>query len=154
VPRSSGGTAYRGGLCGGRPATHSPIGWPELAVADVAVLTPRTNFASVEIATAHRLKGIVFPTIGVEALDLAAADAAGLAVGNGATAEAIESMAEANVMLMVALLLDLPRKSAALRERGWRDGTVRARMMRGRSIGFVGFGRMPAQRCAGLPIGA
>jgi phosphoglycerate dehydrogenase-like enzyme len=55
-----------------RPATHFPIGWPELASADVAVLTPRTKFATAEIAAAHRLKGIVFPTIGVEALDLAA----------------------------------------------------------------------------------
>ena len=105
--------------------------------------SPRArDLPSPEIAAAHRLKGIVFPTIGVEALDLAAADAAGLAVGNGATAEAIESMAEANVMLMAALMLDLPGKSRALRERGWRDGTVRARMMRGRTIGFVGFGRI------------
>jgi D-3-phosphoglycerate dehydrogenase len=125
-----------------RPATDAPLGWPELADTDVVVLTPRTKFAGPEIAAAQRLKGIVFPTIGVEALDLAAADAAGLAVGNGATAEAIESMAEANVMLMAALLLDLPGKSRALRERGWRDGTVRARMMRGRTIGFVGFGRI------------
>jgi phosphoglycerate dehydrogenase-like enzyme len=101
-----------------RPATDASLGWPELAGADVAVLTPRTKFAGPEIAAAHRLKGIVFPTIGVEALDLDAADAAGLAVGNGATTEAIESMAEANVMLMAALLLDLPGKSRALRERG------------------------------------
>ncbi len=125
-----------------RPDTDAPLGWPELAGADVAVLTPRTKFAGPEIAAARRLKGVVFPTIGVEALDLAAADAAGLAVGNGATTEAIESMAEANVMLMAALMLDLPGKSRALRERGWRDGTVRARMMRGRTIGFVGFGRI------------
>jgi phosphoglycerate dehydrogenase-like enzyme len=125
-----------------RPATATAAEWPELACADVAVLTPRTRFAGPEIAAAPRLKGIVFPTIGVEALDLAAADAAGLAVGNGATAEAVESMAEANVMLMAALLLDLPGKSRALRERGWRDGTVRARMMQGRTIGFIGFGRI------------
>ena len=125
-----------------RPATEAPLGWPELAGIDVAVLTPRTKFAGPEIAAAPRLKGIVFPTIGVEALDLAAADAAGLAVGHGATTEAIESMAEANVMLMAALSLDLPGKSRTLRERGWRDGTVRARMMRGRTIGFVGFGRI------------
>src|SRR5262249_53758299 len=111
-----------------RPATDAPITWPELAATDVAVLTPRTKFSRPEVAAARRLKGIVFPTIGVEALDLAAADAAGLAVGNGATPEAIESMAEANVMLMAALLLDLPGKSRALREHGWRDGTVRARM--------------------------
>jgi phosphoglycerate dehydrogenase-like enzyme len=125
-----------------RPATAVAADWPELAGADVAVLTPRNRFTGAEIAAAHRLKGIVFPTIGVEALDLAAADAAGIAVGHGATAEAIESMAEANVMLMAALLLDLPGKSRALRERGWRDGTVRARMMRGRTIGFIGFGRI------------
>jgi phosphoglycerate dehydrogenase-like enzyme len=125
-----------------RPATVTPAASPGFGDADVVVLTPRTRFGSAEIASAHRLKGIVFPTIGVEALDLAAADAAGLAVGNGATAEAIESMAEANVMLMAALLLDLPGKSRALRERGWRDGSVRARMMRGRTIGFVGFGRI------------
>ncbi len=125
-----------------RPATAVVGEWPELARADVAVLTPRTRFGRPEIAAAHHLKGVVFPTIGVEALDLAAADAAGLAVGNGATAEAVESMAEANVMLMAALLLDLPGKSRALRERGWRDGTVRARMLRGKTIGFIGFGRI------------
>jgi phosphoglycerate dehydrogenase-like enzyme len=125
-----------------RPVTAAVADWPELAGADVAVLTPRNRFTGAEIATAHRLKGIVFSTIGIEALDLAAADAAGLAVGHGATAEAIESMAEANVMLMAALLLDLPGKSRALCERGWRDGTVRARMMRGRAIGFIGFGRI------------
>jgi phosphoglycerate dehydrogenase-like enzyme len=125
------------------PQSLAPAAWSdELVRADVVVLTPRTRFASAEIAAAKRLKGIVFPTIGVEALDLAAADAAGLAVGNGATVEAIESMAEANVMLMAALLLDLPGKSRALKHGGWRDGTVRARMMRGKTIGFVGFGRI------------
>src|SRR5579862_8719412 len=111
------------------PQTLAPSAWAdELARADVVVLTPRTRFTELEIAAAPRLKGIVFPTIGVEALDLVAADAAGLAVGHGATIEAIESMAEANVMLMAALLLDLPGKSRALRRSGWRDGTVRARM--------------------------
>jgi D-3-phosphoglycerate dehydrogenase len=130
------------GFAVARPAMAVAGEWPDLACVDVAVLTPRTRFAGPEIAAARRLKGVVFPTIGVEALDLAAADAAGLAVGNGATAEAVESMAEANVMLMTALMLDLPGKARALRQRGWRDGTVRARMMQGRTIGFIGFGRI------------
>jgi phosphoglycerate dehydrogenase-like enzyme len=112
-----------------RPATDTPAGWAALAGAAVAVLTPRTKFADPEIAVAQRLKGIVFPTIGVEALDLAAADAAGLAAGAVPRSERLAA-------------LDLPGKSRALRERGWRDGTVRARMMRGRTIGFVGFGRI------------
>jgi phosphoglycerate dehydrogenase-like enzyme len=133
------------------PQSLAPAAWSDqLARADVVVLTPRTRFAAAEIAAAARLKGIVFPTIGVEALDLAAADAAGLAVGNGATIEAVESMAEANVMLMAALLLDLPSKSRALRSSGWRDGTVRARMMRGKTIGFIGFGRIARATLARL----
>jgi D-3-phosphoglycerate dehydrogenase len=133
------------------PESLAPAAWSvQLARADVVVLTPRTYFAAAEIAAASRLKGIVFPTIGVEALDLAAADAAGLAVGNGATIEAIESMAEANVMLMAALLLDLPGKSRALRSVGWRDGTVRARMIRGKTIGFIGFGRIARATLARL----
>jgi phosphoglycerate dehydrogenase-like enzyme len=133
------------------PQALSPSGWTdELPRADVVVLTPRTRFGTAEIEAAPRLKGIVFPTIGVEALDLAAADAAGLVVGNGATIEAIESMAEANVMLMAALLLDLPGKSGALRRSGWRDGTVRASMLRGKTIGFIGFGRIARATLARL----
>jgi phosphoglycerate dehydrogenase-like enzyme len=133
------------------PQALAPAAWADhLARADVVVLTPRTPFAAAEIEAARHLRGIVFPTIGVEALDLVAANAAGLAVGNGATIEAIESMAEANVMLMVALLLDLPGKSRALRQSGWRDGTVRARMMRGKTVGFIGFGRIARATLARL----
>ena len=133
------------------PHSLAPAAWNgELAGADVVVLTPRTRFATLEIEAAARLKGIVFPTIGVEALDLAAASAAGLAVGHGATLEAVESMAEANVLLMAALLLDLSGKTRALRGSGWRDGTVRARMMRGKTIGFIGFGRIARATLARL----
>lgn len=132
------------------PQSQRPADWPELAEAAVVVLTPRTPFGAAEIAAAPQLKGIVFPTIGVNSLDLEAADAAGLVVAHGATSEAIDSMAEANVMLMAALLLDLPRKSRGLLQNGWQDGTVRARMMRGKTVGFVGFGRIARATLARL----
>jgi phosphoglycerate dehydrogenase-like enzyme len=126
-----------------RPRSLSPADWRnQLDDADVVVLTPRTSFARAHIAAASNLMGIVFPTIGVEALDLDAATEHGIAVGFGATLEAIESMAEANAMLIAALLLDFKAKERALRQRGWRDGTVNARMVRGKTIGFVGFGRI------------
>jgi phosphoglycerate dehydrogenase-like enzyme len=134
-----------------RPATSRPSEWlDDLAQADVAVLTPRTRFGGSDIDAAARLKGVVFPTIGIEALDLSAAMAAGLVVGNGATKEAIDSMAEANVMLMAALMLDLTGKLRQLRRGGWRDGSVRARMMSGRVVGFVGFGRIARATLARL----
>jgi phosphoglycerate dehydrogenase-like enzyme len=126
-----------------RPRTLSPQDWREqLADVDVVVLTPRTRFTASELSAAPKLKGIVFPTIGVEALDLDAANERGIAVGFSATPEAIDSMAEANAFLIAALLLDLRAKERALRERGWRDGIVNARMVRGKTIGFVGFGRI------------
>lgn len=134
--------AYRGHEVR-RPRSLSPVDWrDQLGDADVIVLTPRTAFSAADIAAAPNLKGIVFPTIGVEALDLAAATKHGVAVGFGATPEAVESMAEANAALIAALLLDFKAKEQVLRQRGWRDGTVNARMMRGKTIGFVGFGRI------------
>ena len=126
-----------------RPASLSPADWHhQLAHADAVVLTPRTRFTAAEIGAAPALRGIVFPTIGVEALELDAATAHGIAVGFGATPEAVDSMAEANALLIAALLLDLKGKEHALRACGWRDGTVTARMVQGKMIGFVGFGRI------------
>jgi len=126
-----------------RPSSLSPVDWrDQLGDADAIVLTPRTSFSADDLAAATNLKGIVFPTIGVEALDLAAATKHGIAVGVGATREAVESMAEANAALIAALLLDFKAKEQVLRLRGWRDGTVKARMVRGKTIGFVGFGRI------------
>lgn len=126
-----------------RPLAPVPAGWrDELARADVVVLTPRTPLARPELAAAPRIKGVVFPTIGVEALDLTAATELGIAVGFGATAAAVDSVAEANVTLIAALLLDLAGKERALRERGWRDGAVAGRMVQGKTIGFLGFGRI------------
>jgi phosphoglycerate dehydrogenase-like enzyme len=90
-------------------------------------------------ASAWAQAGLPIPLYGTTHADHLAEDVPCTAL---MTAEAVESMAEANVMLMAALMLDLPGKSRALRERGWRDGTVRARMMQGRSIGFIGFGRI------------
>jgi phosphoglycerate dehydrogenase-like enzyme len=126
-----------------RPRSLSPPDWHKpLVGAEVVILTPRTRFTAAEISAAPKLKGIVFPTIGVEALDLSAATASGIAVGFGATPEAIDSMAEANALLVAALLLDLKDKERAMREQGWRDGSVKARMVRGKTLGFVGFGRI------------
>jgi D-3-phosphoglycerate dehydrogenase len=126
-----------------RPRSQKPADWhDQLPRADVIVLTPRTHFTAAELAAASKLKGIVFPTIGVEALDVAAATQHGIIVGFGATPEAIDSMAEANAFLIAALLLDFKNKNRALHERGWRDGTVTARIVRDKTIGFVGFGRI------------
>lgn len=126
-----------------RPVSLSPPDWGnDIPRAAAIVLTPRTLFSRRELDAAKSLRGIAFPTIGVEALDLAAATELGIAVGFGATDQAVASIAEANVMLIAAMLLGLDRKARALREEGWRAGSITGRMVQGRVIGCVGFGRI------------
>jgi D-3-phosphoglycerate dehydrogenase len=141
-----------------RPTSPAAAAWRhELARAEIVALTPRHNFARADLAACPRLRGIVFATIGVEALDLDAADEMGIAVGFGLTNEMITGMAEANVVMIAAALLDLPRKQASLRLNGWRDGTLRARQIAGKTIGFVGFGRIARatlRRLAGWDVAA
>ena len=58
----------------------------------------------------------MFPTIGVDAVDLEACAERGLIVANGATPENFLAMSEATVMLMLVLLYRLHRSERLLRE--------------------------------------
>jgi D-3-phosphoglycerate dehydrogenase len=118
----------------------------------------RASLCSRELlAYAKKARGVVYPAIGVETIDLEAANALGLIVAHGAVPENYQGMAEATVMLMLALSFGLARS-----ERTLRDGLPKpsaeetwVRPLRGRTIGFVGFGRIA--RAAALllqPFGA
>lgn len=88
-----------------------------------------------------RLKGIVSPIIGVEHIDVAAATELGLIVAHGAMPENFDGMAEAGVMLIAALLKQLPQKQAVLAAGQWRPAPV-GRMVQGATVGIVGLGRI------------
>ena len=117
-----------------------------LASADVAMLTMRTACTAAMLDGAPNLRGIVYPTIGVESLDLEAADDRGIIVGHGAMPENFLGVAEATVMLMLMLLYNPIACSDVLHGRRARPepraDAVWSRMMRGRTIGMVGFGRI------------
>jgi len=59
---------------------------------DVIVLTSRVTLDFTALNDATRLRGIVFPSIGIETVDLAEASRRGLLVANGATPENFESI--------------------------------------------------------------
>src|SRR5690606_20030001 len=95
---------------------------------------------------APRLRGVAYPTIGVESLDLVAADSLGIIVAHGAMPENYEGVAEATVMLMLMLMYS-PNASRdvmyGLRPRPQPDAAaVWARMLRGQTIGMLGCGRI------------
>jgi phosphoglycerate dehydrogenase-like enzyme len=120
------------------PADHDVL----FARSDVLVVTTRSVVDDAILDAAPRLRGIVFPSIGTESLDMTAASARGLIVANGATPENFESMAEATVMLILNLLYDLRGTERVLRDNAPRPAQLSARMLKGKTLGLIGLGRI------------
>jgi D-3-phosphoglycerate dehydrogenase len=114
---------------------------------DVAIFSGASWCSSDVLDDAPRLRGVVYPAVGVDTLDLDAADRLGVIVGHGAVPENAQGMAEATVMLMLALSYQLHRTERALRDGqprpSHRDSWVEP--LRGRTVGLVGFGRIARQ---------
>jgi D-3-phosphoglycerate dehydrogenase len=113
-----------------------------LADADVVVVSSRNLLSGEDMMAARRLRAVIAPTIGVDAIDLGAAERLGIIVGHGATPENFLSMAEATAMLMMVLFYDLHGTERVLRQGLPRPRTMKARMLRGSTIGLIGFGRI------------
>lgn len=112
------------------------------ATTDVIVVTSR-NVCSREVMLASpRLRAVITPTIGVDAIDLDAASELGIIVGHGALPELFLSVAEVTVLVFAALFYRLQETERLLRGDIPRPWASRARMMRGKTIGLIGFGRI------------
>jgi phosphoglycerate dehydrogenase-like enzyme len=84
------------------------------------------------------LRAIVSPLLGYDWIDLDEATRRSILVVNGEIPESRESMAEATIMLILALLYRLHATESELRSGGAR---VRNRnMLKGRTLGLVGYG--------------
>src|SRR5579864_7201311 len=104
---------------------------------------------------APRLRAVITPWIGVEGIDVAAATALGIVVANGQVPENYLSMAEATIMLVLACLHNFPEKIDALRNNLSTPARQKARMLRGKMLGMIGFGNMAraiAQRLASWEV--
>ncbi len=113
-----------------------------LTTADVLLAASSFVCSRELMASADRLRGIVSPTTGIEGFDLAAATELGILVANGQTRENVESMAEATILLILASLYDLHGTAAVLRESRARPERVNARMLGGKVVEMIGFGRV------------
>jgi len=113
---------------------------------EVMMFSSRSICSREVMLAAPRLRGIVNPTIGLETVDLAAANELGVIVGHGATSENFLGMAEATVMLILMLMYNPRASEEVLRGRRQRPKPTAndawARMLRGRTVGLVGLGRI------------
>jgi phosphoglycerate dehydrogenase-like enzyme len=124
--------------------------------AAVVVVSSRTRVGRDLLTGAAGLRGVVFPSIGVESCDLDAASELGIVVANGATPENVDSMAEATTMLIAALRLSLPLKRRQFHHAGTRPPPLAGEMVAGSIVGLVGFGRIAkavVHRLAGWRVG-
>lgn len=94
------------------------------------------------LETAPQLRAVVSPWIGVEGVDIAAASALGIVVANGQVPENYLSVAEATIMVILACLQNFPERMAALRANQAPPSRMNARMLRGKTVGMIGFGNM------------
>jgi phosphoglycerate dehydrogenase-like enzyme len=108
---------------------------------DAIVASPARPYPAELFQVAPRLRLITSPVIGVDTIDIDAASEFGVLVANCPTPENIIGMAEASVMFMVALLLNLKQKERSLREGRFRPQHS-SHMLRGRTVGLVGYGRI------------
>lgn len=107
------------------------------------VLTIKTPLGANEFAAMPRLRAAISPIIGYDWIDVAAASAGNILVANGEASENYESMAEATVMLMLVSLYDLKNTERQIREMWPRPtGRMTARMVRGKTIGIIGYGNI------------
>ena len=108
---------------------------------DVVVASPARVYPAELFQVAPRLRLITSPVIGVDTIDIDAATEFGVLVANCPTAENIIGVAEATIMLMVALLLNLKQKERSLREGHFRPRHA-SHILHGRTVGLIGYGRI------------
>jgi phosphoglycerate dehydrogenase-like enzyme len=113
-----------------------------LANADILLCAANFPVTRAMFAAAPRLRAIVSAITGTEGVDLAAATEAAVVVANAQTEENITGMAEATVLFILGALYDFNGTQALLRRYLPRPDPLRASQLRGKTLGFIGLGRI------------
>lgn len=95
-----------------------------------------------DMDAASELKAIITPSLGYEGIDVEAARDRGISFANGRVAENFESVAEAAMLLMLTALYRLRDAEERLRRGEARSGPPQARMLKGKTVGIIGYGNI------------
>ncbi|TAL98704.1 MAG: hypothetical protein EPN73_01940 [Paraburkholderia sp.] len=109
--------------------------------ARVIVVGVSVRFDANLLDSLPNVRALVSAVIGVDAIDAVAAARRAIQVSNSAADEASESLAEATILLILACLYDLNRAQRLLALNAPRPPRPSAVMLKGRTVGLVGFGK-------------
>jgi len=113
-------------------------------LADADVLLAHMSFGAsrAQMRAAPRLRAIVSPVTGTDGFDEAAATELGILVVHCQTRQNYSSIAESTVMLILAAAYDLNNSQRVLRENLPSPNPPRGRLLEGKTLGLIGFGRI------------
>jgi len=94
------------------------------------------------LSGAPKLRAIVSAVTGTEGVDFQAAQDCAVVVANAQTEENVTGMAEATVLLILGALYDFNGTQELLRKSLPRPDPLRAHQLRGKTVGFVGLGKI------------
>jgi len=116
----------------------------EAAIADYEAVVVRsaTKIKAQHIAAAKNLKVIVRGGVGVDNIDVAAAEAEGVRVMNTPSASST-SVAELALALMFSLARQIPRADASMKSGAWdKKSFAKGMELEGKTLGVIGVGRI------------
>ena len=114
---------------------------------DALIVRGRTKVTGEVIAASSgRLKAVCRAGVGLDNIDLRAAEEAGITVFNTPEAST-EAVAELTVGLMLSLARSIPMADRSLKEGRWAKRELVGWELRGKTLGILGFGRI-GQRVA------
>ncbi len=104
-----------------------------------AILSRQGKVGAAVLDASRRLRVVARHGVGVDDVDLAAAQARGVLVTRAPGSNTV-AVAEHTLALILALAKDLRPHAAAIAAGGWREGGTRVRDVAGMRLGLVGFG--------------
>jgi D-3-phosphoglycerate dehydrogenase len=117
--------------------------------ADAAIGGAREQFTRRVLEACPRLRCVIKYGIGTDRIDEAAATELGIVVANTPISEAVRSVAEHTVAMILALVRRLQPNGRRAREGGWRGAGPAGASddLRGKTVGIVGLGRIGRDVC-------
>jgi D-3-phosphoglycerate dehydrogenase len=111
---------------------------------DALIVRGRTKVTASMLGVASRLKVIGRAGVGVDNIDLNAAQKQGVIVVNAPTSTSI-AVAELTFGLLLALAREIPRADAAMKQGRWLKKELEGVELHGKTLGILGFGRIGAE---------
>ena len=148
--RERAGHFKRGGPGSDRPGISAEELLQVIGEYDALIVRGRTKVTPAVFDAGKKLKVVGRAGVGVDNIDLAAAKAHGVTVVNAPVSTTM-AVAELTMALMLALVREVPRADAAMKQGKWLKKELEGVELYRKTLGIIGFGRISARQSPSAP---